>query len=59
MESEVGNHGPLGVGRFAPDKDFAIIGGGCEDGTVFGVCLALEECQDEVGEGEGQRRTDP
>ena len=43
VQGEVGDARPLGVG-FAPYQDFAVVGGGGEDGAVFGVGL-------EVGEG--------
>jgi hypothetical protein len=36
VESEIENSGPLAV-CFAPDEDFTVVGGGCEDVAVFGV----------------------
>ena len=42
MKGKVGDFGPLG-GSFAPDEDFAIVGGGGEDVAVFGVCLWVRE----------------
>lgn len=48
MEGEIGHAGPLGATlrgsggrRFAPDEDFAVVGGRSEDGAVFGVGLVL------------------
>lgn len=45
MEGEVGDDGPLRIGRFAPDEDFAVVGGGCEDGAVLGMCLSMNTGQ--------------
>lgn len=55
MEGEVGDDGPLRIGRFAPDEDFAVVGGGCEDGAVLGMCLSRNTGQNEVGLGRGYR----
>ena len=38
VQGEVGHAGPL-AGGFAPDEDFAVVGGGGEDGAVFGMGL--------------------
>lgn len=35
---EIGDFGPE-AGLFAPDEDFAVVGGGGEDVAVFGVSL--------------------
>lgn len=59
MESEVGDNRPLRVGCFAPDEDFAIVRGGCEDGAVLGVCLVMTRVKMRQGFGGGERRTDP
>ncbi len=38
MVGEIGDFGP-DAGLFAPDEDFAVVGGGGEYVAVFGVCL--------------------
>ena len=43
VESKVGDDCPLRIRRFAPDEDFTIVGRGCEDGAVFGMCLSIKE----------------
>ena len=58
MESEIGNDSPLRVGRFTPDENFAIVGGGCEDGAVFGMCLVKTGSERGRVWG-GEMRTDP
>ena len=50
MQGERVVEGPgRGGGVEAPDEDFAIVGGGGEDGAEFGVGLGGEESQMDVG----------
>lgn len=59
VQGKTGNGCPLGLGRLAPDEDFAIVGGGCEDGAVFRVCLIMKRVRMREGFWEVERRTDP
>lgn len=59
MEGEVGDNGPLRVGRFTPDENFAIVRGGCEDGAVFGVCLLMKEVNMNRGLGRREEANGP